>query len=283
MQQFEEAKHYEHELYFGDLSNKVFDMELFNFIERNVGKPLSAKVIINKVNNQHKGFGYAAFKERAQAEDAIQKLNNQELMGQRVRVMWKNSNKKSGEVTEANLFVKNLADTVSEQDLSLLFSEHGKVISVKVERYSDGKSRGMAYVQLQNKEQAQAAIEALDKHELQGKALTVCPHVKKFDRTISPGQEKFTNLFVRGLAPGTDKEKFSAQFSRFGEVVDCRVMAEKDGSLKNIGLINFKDPKSAQDAIKSLDGKKQEDGSVLYLSKHLSKRELEHQAKLPNS
>ena len=50
--------------------------------------------------------------------------------------------------------MKNLADSASEQDLSVLFSKHGKVISVKVERYSDGKSRGMAYVQLQSKEQA---------------------------------------------------------------------------------------------------------------------------------
>jgi RNA recognition motif-containing protein len=40
-------------------------MELFNFIERNVGLPLSAKVIISKVNNEHKGFGYASFKDRA--------------------------------------------------------------------------------------------------------------------------------------------------------------------------------------------------------------------------
>jgi RNA recognition motif-containing protein len=68
-------------------------------------------------------------------------------------------------VSEANLFIKNLANSVTENDLSQLFSQHGKVISVKVERYSDGESRGMAYVQLQSKEEAQAAIAGLDKQE----------------------------------------------------------------------------------------------------------------------
>lgn len=114
MQHFEESKNFENEVYFGDLGKNVMDTELFNFIERSVGKPVSAKVIINKVTGQHKGFGYASFSRHEQAEEAIMKLNNMELMGRRVRVMWKNANKKSGEVTEANLFLKNLAEGVVE-------------------------------------------------------------------------------------------------------------------------------------------------------------------------
>ena len=60
-------------------------------------------------------------------------------------------------------------------------------------------------------------------------------------------------------------------------------MAEKDGTLKRIALVNFKEPQAAQDAIKDLDGKKLEDGTVMFLSKHLNKRELEHQTKIPTS
>lgn len=76
----------------------------------------------------------------------------------------------------------------------------------------------MAYVQLQTKEQAEAAISALDQTELQGKAITVCHHVKKFERNTSPGQEKFTNLFVRGIPQGTNNEKLKVLFSKYGEI-----------------------------------------------------------------
>lgn len=218
MQQFEESKTFENEVYFGELGSNVLDTELFNFIERGVCKPVSAKVIISKVTGQHKGFGYASFARHEQAEKAIATLNNQELMGKRVRVMWKNANKQSGEVSGANLFLKNLAEAVTEQDLQDLFAPFGKVVSVKVERYADGKSRGMAYVQLETKEKAEAAIQALDQSELKGKAITVCHHVRQFARNSSPGQEKFTNLFVRGVPQGTDNDKLKELFSKYGEI-----------------------------------------------------------------
>jgi len=87
-------------------------VELFNFIERNVCKPVQAKVVFNKMTGQHKGFGYASFAKHEQAEQAIAKLNNRDLLGRKVRVMWKNANKNSGEVQEANVFVKGLAQVV---------------------------------------------------------------------------------------------------------------------------------------------------------------------------
>jgi len=61
------------------------------------------------------------------------------------------------------------------------------------------------------------------------------------------------------------------------------VLKEKDGSLKRNGLVNFKEAAGAQKAIKEVNGKKMEDGTIMYATKHLSKRELLFQSQNPVS
>jgi RNA recognition motif-containing protein len=72
------------------------------------------------------------------------------------------------------LYVGNLSYTVSSSDLEALLSQHGTVESAEV--ISDrmtGKSKGFGFVQMASDDEAQAAIEALNGHEYQGRALTV--------------------------------------------------------------------------------------------------------------
>ncbi|HAL61967.1 MAG TPA: RNA-binding protein [Chloroflexi bacterium] len=72
------------------------------------------------------------------------------------------------------LYVGNLDYTVTEQDLETLFSEHGEVLSTTVvkDRYS-GRSKGFAFVEFANNEDAQKAKQALNGQDLKGRALRV--------------------------------------------------------------------------------------------------------------
>ena len=72
------------------------------------------------------------------------------------------------------LYVGNLSYDVSSSDLERMLSEHGTVMSAEV--VSDrmtGRSRGFGFVEMSTEEEAQAAIEALNGKEEQGRALTV--------------------------------------------------------------------------------------------------------------
>lgn len=72
------------------------------------------------------------------------------------------------------LFVGNLTFNTTEQDIQEQFSRYGQVNSASIITDRDtGRSRGFAFVELDSKESAQAAIEALDGKELDGRALTV--------------------------------------------------------------------------------------------------------------
>jgi cold-inducible RNA-binding protein len=72
------------------------------------------------------------------------------------------------------LYVGNLAFETTENDLQDLFEQHGQVneVTLMMDRMT-GKSRGFAFVTMNDKAQADAAMAALNGKELAGRALTV--------------------------------------------------------------------------------------------------------------
>ena len=73
-----------------------------------------------------------------------------------------------------NIYVGNLAPQVKEDDLHSAFTAHGEVISVTLikDRFS-GEPRGFAFIEMPEKAQAIAAIQAMNGYELQGRTLIV--------------------------------------------------------------------------------------------------------------
>src|SRR5205814_7560150 len=86
------------------------------------------------------------------------------------------------------LFVGNLSFNTTENDLQDLFAAHGPVTSVDLimDKFS-GKSRGFAFVTMETKEGAQAAIQALHGKELNGRDLTVNEARPREDRPRTGG------------------------------------------------------------------------------------------------
>ena len=72
------------------------------------------------------------------------------------------------------IYVGNLAWASSEQEISDAFSAYGEVekATIIVDRDS-GRSKGFGFVTMNDPEQANAAIEALNATELGGRALKV--------------------------------------------------------------------------------------------------------------
>ncbi|MCH8325064.1 MAG: RNA-binding protein [Bacteroidetes bacterium] len=72
------------------------------------------------------------------------------------------------------LFVGSLPWGVNDQTLQETFEAHGKVLSAKVvtDRYT-GRSRGFGFVEMENEDEANAAITALNNSELSGRNIIV--------------------------------------------------------------------------------------------------------------
>ncbi len=72
------------------------------------------------------------------------------------------------------LYVGNLAYGIKDSDLLRLFEAHGTVQSAQVIMDRDtGRSKGFGFVEMANDSEAQAAIQALNGSEVEGRALTV--------------------------------------------------------------------------------------------------------------
>ena len=69
-----------------------------------------------------------------------------------------------------NIYVGNLSWGMSDQDLENLFAEHGTVTSAKIitDRMTN-RSRGFGFVEMSDG--AEAAIEALNETEIEGRKL----------------------------------------------------------------------------------------------------------------
>src|SRR3989339_731716 len=77
-------------------------------------------------------------------------------------------------IMNKNLYVGNLSQKVTEEDLKNNFSEAGAVASVSVikDKFS-GVSRGFGFVEMETEEGAQEAIKKFNGGDLDGKTITV--------------------------------------------------------------------------------------------------------------
>jgi RNA recognition motif-containing protein len=73
-----------------------------------------------------------------------------------------------------NIYVGNLSFEVTDDDLRQLFSPYGEVESASVikDRFS-GESRGFGFVEMPAKQDADAAIAALNGTDVKGRTITV--------------------------------------------------------------------------------------------------------------
>jgi cold-inducible RNA-binding protein len=72
------------------------------------------------------------------------------------------------------LYVGNLPYSVSDSDLQQMFEAHGTVQSAQVIMDRDtGRSKGFGFVEMGSDAEAQAAINAMNGNEIDGRALTV--------------------------------------------------------------------------------------------------------------
>lgn len=73
-----------------------------------------------------------------------------------------------------NIYVGNLSWTMTDEDLSNLFTQYGSVTSGKILKDKmNGRSKGFGFVEMEDEEAAKTAIANLNETEVQGRKLIV--------------------------------------------------------------------------------------------------------------
>jgi RNA recognition motif-containing protein len=82
-----------------------------------------------------------------------------------------------------NIYIGNLSQEVTEDDLREAFESFGNITSVKVikDRFS-GESRGFGFVEMPDKQEATSAMESLNGADLKGKKIMVSEAKPRSDK-----------------------------------------------------------------------------------------------------
>lgn len=185
------------------IKNLTEDMDTDEKLEKyfgKYGKVVSAKVMTDE-NGKSKGFGFVNFEEPEEAEKACEDLNGKEINKKIIYVG--RAQKKSERQAElkkkfekikqerlnryqgVNLYVKNLEDNITDEDLKKEFIQYGEISSAKVMTEGvGGRSKGFGFVCFTCQSDATKAVSEMNNRIIGAKPLYVALAQRKDERKM---------------------------------------------------------------------------------------------------
>lgn len=141
--------------------------EDFRQLFATVGPVKSSKIVRHKATGYSYGFGFVEYVDASDADAAIDSLNGYQIHNKKLKVAF--ARPRGDHIKHANLYIRGVPKSISQQDLEEKFSECGTIIQCTVLRdESTNVNKGVAFVLYDLKEQADAAIEKFNGETLPG-------------------------------------------------------------------------------------------------------------------
>ncbi|CAH1422074.1 unnamed protein product [Lactuca virosa] len=272
--------------------DKTIDNKALHDTFSTFGNILSCKIATDSIG-QSKGYGFVQFDTEDAAQSAIDKLNGMLMNDKQVYVghfLRKQERDSSSTRTKFNnVYVKNLPESTTDEDLKKTFGEYGMITSAVVMRDSDRKSKCFGFVNFENADDAANAVEGLNGKKFDDKEWYVGKAQKKseremelksrFEQTVKEAADKYQglNLYVKNLDDTIDDDKLRKLFSEYGTITSCKVMLDPNGNSRGSGFVAFSTPEEASQALGEMNGKMIVN-KPLYVA--LAQRKEERRAKL---
>ncbi|KAJ0233354.1 Polyadenylate-binding protein 4 [Hirschfeldia incana] len=260
------------------------------------GNIVSCKVAADHMG-QSRGYGFVQFESEESAKTAIEKLNGRILKDKQIFVgpfLRKEEREAAADKMKfTNVYVKNLSETTTDDELKTAFGQYGSISSAVVMRDGEGRSRCFGFVNFEDAEDAVRAVQGLngkkfddDKEWYVGKAQKKSEREVELSRrydeqggVVRETGNKFDglNLYVKNLDESVTDEKLRELFAEFGTITSCKVMRDPSGTSKGSGFVAFSATSEASRVLNEMNGK-MVSGKPLYVA--LAQRKEERRAKL---
>jgi polyadenylate-binding protein len=236
------------------------------------GNILSCKIALDESGNS-KGYGFVHYETEEAADNAIKHVNGMLLNDKKVYVGRHVPKKeRQAKIEEyrakfTNIYVKNLDESVNDDQLNEMFAKYGPITSAVVQVDEEGKSKGFGFINFENHQDAQKAVDALNETEVNGKTLYVARAQKKTEREEELRKQyeqakleklakyQGVNLYVKNLDDDIDDEKLRQEFSVYGVITSAKVMCDEKGTSKGFGFVCFSSPDEATKAVTEMNGR----------------------------
>ncbi|KAL8143755.1 hypothetical protein V2J09_016787 [Rumex salicifolius] len=250
--------------------DKTIDHKSLHSTFSTYGNILSCKVATDG-NGQSKGYGFVQYNNEESAKRAIEEQDGKFLREKQVYVgpfVRRQQRENSVDKTKfSNVYVKNLSDSTSDEQLRKTFGEFGTITSAVVMADSEGKSKCFGFVNFEKADDAARAVEALNGRKVDEKEWYVGRAQKKAEREAElknrhelsmkevVDKYKGANLYVKNLDDSVDDDKLKELFSPFGSVASCKVMRDPNGISRGSGFVAFTTAEEASRALTEMKGK----------------------------
>ncbi|KAK9060351.1 hypothetical protein SSX86_021055 [Deinandra increscens subsp. villosa] len=272
--------------------DKAIDQKALHDTFSTFGNILSCKISTDSTG-QSKGYGFVQYESEESAQQAIEKLNGMLLNDKQVYVgpfLRKQEREMAVDKTKfTNVFVKNLSEATTDEDLSKAFSEYGTITSAVVMRDADGNSKCFGFVNFENAEDAAKAVNGLNGQKFDEKEWYVGKAQKKnereqelkqrFEQSMKEAVDKSQglNLYIKNLDDTVSDESLKELFAPFGAITSCKVMRDPNGTSKGSGFVSFSTSEEASRALSEMNSKMIA-GKPLYVA--LAQRKEDRRARL---
>lgn len=152
----------------------------------------------------------------------------------------------------ASLYVGDLAPDVVEGYLYEMFNNVGQVASIRICRdASTRRSLGYAYVNFHRVDDAELALDTMNYKKINGRPCRIMWSHR------DPGLRKsgVGNIFVKNLSPNIDNQTLCDTFSKFGNILSCKVATNARGEPLGYGFVHYESEECARKAVEAVDGK----------------------------
>lgn len=260
-------------LYVGDLAPDVAEAALLDIFTP-IAPVASIRVCRDAITRRSLGYAYVNFGNHADAQKAMDTLDNTDIKGRACRIMWSQRDPSLRKSGKNNVFIKNLSKDIDRKALCDTFKKFGPILSCKIELDHKGESKGYGFIQFESVDSAEKAIDKLDGKILNGKKVYVGKFIPKKERIAQSGSQRFTNIFVKNLDESITDEKLKELFSSYGSIKSAIVMIDENGKSRGFGFVDFEEP---QDAAEAVDNMKETEvaGKVVYVGRAQKKYERE--------
>ncbi|KAL2455984.1 Polyadenylate-binding protein 5 [Forsythia ovata] len=263
-------------LYVGDLEATVDESKLYDLFNQ-VVPVVSVRVCRDQAHRTSLGYAYVNFGTPQEASHAREILNFTPVNGKPIRIMFSHRDPCLRKTGHANVFIKNLDDSIDNKALYDTFAVFGTVLSCKVAVDNNGCSKGYGFVQFDQEEAAQNAIRQLNGMLINDKQVYVGTFVRRQERNGLDGSPIFTNVYVKNLSETVMDEDLKKTFGKFGPITSAVVMKDTNGNSRCFGFVNYESPEAAASAVENLNGSLLDD-KALFVGK--AEKKVEREAKL---
>ncbi|KAK8163889.1 hypothetical protein IWX90DRAFT_242754 [Phyllosticta citrichinensis] len=168
------------------------------------------------------------------------------------------------QIETSTLYVRNLNFATTSQRLTEVLKPLDGFVSATVRTKTDPKkpgqtlSMGFGFLEFRTKQQAQAALAAMDGYNLDGHQLSIKASHKGLDAAEERRREDkvkkaaTTKIIIKNLPFQATKKDVRALFGAYGQLRSVRVPKKFDASARGFAFADFTTPREAENAMDAL-------------------------------